>query len=520
MFESSDSLRYFDNKKIRYLWNFENLEFEKLYGLDRNVVCSAFYQQNGLTANEQLKRLYKKVCFKNILNIKSKQIFRTELFGENTIEVKVQSILEILFYEVLGPFYIFQVAAIILWSYDEYYFYSSFILLMSVVSLLSGTLQIRRNQKKLRDTVKGRDIIEVWRRGDTYEVIETTRLVPGDVIILPTHAFEMHCDAVILSGNVIVDESMLTGESVPLTKTPIPSTNSLYNKKHHFKHILFSGTKVIQTRYYGGEKVMAVVVRTGFQTAKGELVRSIMFPKPIDFKFNRHIHQFIFLMACIALLGFIYTVWLKIRRNDPIDDILVKALDLITIVVPPELPAALTIALIFVDNRLRMNKIYCISPRSINISGCINCMCFDKTGTLTEDDLSFAEVLPIRSDTNEFGSPLTSIDELEVSPLLICLASCHSLTILNGEIVGDPLDLKMFETTKWVLEEPEVNDSNKFDLLAPTIVKPSYVKGEIDKPQVGIVRQFPFSSNLSRMSVITRLLGANEFELYVKVIMH
>jgi hypothetical protein len=59
VFESSDSLRYFDNKKIRYLWNFENLEFEKLYGLDRNVVCSAFHQQNGLTADEQLKRLYK-----------------------------------------------------------------------------------------------------------------------------------------------------------------------------------------------------------------------------------------------------------------------------------------------------------------------------------------------------------------------------------------------------------------------------------------------------------------------------
>ncbi len=284
----------------------------------------------------------------------------------------MQSIFEILFYEILGPFYIFQAAAIVLWSIDEYYYYSSFILLMSVLSLLSGTFQIRRNQKKLRDTVKGRDIIEVWRSGDIYETIETTRLVPGDVIVLPKHAFEMHCDAVILSGNAIVDESMLTGESVPLTKTPIPSTDSLYNKKHHFKHILFSGTKVIQTRYYGEEKVMAVVVRTGFQTAKGELVRSIMFPKPIDFKFNRHIHQFIFMMACIALSGFIYTVVLKVKRNDPIGDVLVKALDLITIVVPPELPAALTIALIFVDNRLRKNKIYCISPRSINISGCIS----------------------------------------------------------------------------------------------------------------------------------------------------
>ncbi len=88
VFESSDSLRYFDNKKIRYLWNFENLEFEKLYGLDRNVVCSAFYQQNGLTADEQLKRLYKKVCFKNILNIKIENITEPNFLEKIQLRLK------------------------------------------------------------------------------------------------------------------------------------------------------------------------------------------------------------------------------------------------------------------------------------------------------------------------------------------------------------------------------------------------------------------------------------------------
>ena len=57
------------------------------------------------------------------------------------------------------------------------------------------------------------------------------------------------------------------GESVPVTKTPLPESsnrsNPLFNMKEHSKHTLFCGTQVIQTRYYGNQKVKAVVLRTG-----------------------------------------------------------------------------------------------------------------------------------------------------------------------------------------------------------------------------------------------------------------
>ena len=61
-----------------------------------------------------------------------------------------------------------------------------------------------------------------------------------------------------------------TGESVPVTKTPLPRTSGVegqrspgYNSDKHKRHTLFCGTHVIQTRYYEGEMVKAVVVRTG-----------------------------------------------------------------------------------------------------------------------------------------------------------------------------------------------------------------------------------------------------------------
>lgn len=108
--------------------------------------------------------------------------------------------------------------------------------------------------------------------------------------------------------------------------------------------------------------------------------------------------------------------------------------------------------------------------------------------------------------------PLKEIKTLtEESLLLRGMAACHSLTIIDGELAGDPLDVKMFESTGWILEEPEVADHNKFDLLVPTVVRPMDGSSEI-----GIVHQYQFSSTLQRMSAITKTLTNPDFRLFCK----
>ncbi len=107
------------------------------------------------------------------------------------------------------------------------------------------------------------------------------------------------------------------GESVPVSK--VPTTNGsllLLNlsatsfNPEVAKHFLFSGTKIIRARRpqdgQDDEAVaLAIVVRTGFNTTKGALVRSMLFPKPSGFKLYKDAFRYISVMAGVAGIGFI-----------------------------------------------------------------------------------------------------------------------------------------------------------------------------------------------------------------------
>ncbi|CAG9767851.1 unnamed protein product [Ceutorhynchus assimilis] len=511
-FRDVDKLLLFSVKKVTYLYDKEKREFAKLAGLDSGVSCDVFHQYQPLNSSENFTRRL--------------------VYGSNLIEVKETSITTLLFLEALNPFYIFQILSFILWFSDEYYYYASAILAMSLFGIAMTVRQTRKNQRNLKSTVHCSDVCTVLRRssnetdydelndhGYTTEVVSTNLLVPGDILEIPSHGCIMHCDAILLTGNCILNEAMLTGESVPVTKTSLPNFSTIFDPKEHARHTLFCGTHVIQTRYFGNEKVLAVVIRTGFSTAKGSLVRSILYPPPVDFRFEKDSYKFVIFLACIAGTGFLYTVVTKVLKGVSARDLILQALDLITIVVPPALPAAMTVGRFYAQIRLKNKNIFCISPRSINVSGGLNCICFDKTGTLTEDGLDLLCVVP----TNEklFNSPVSTVDTMPYDTFHRGLVCCHSLTIIDNQIVGDPLDLKMFESTKWQMDESELADNNKFNMIFPTVFKPpkntAHPNENLDEElQIGVLREFPFSSSSQRMGVIMRRLSGTHFEYYCK----
>lgn len=193
-----------------------------------------------------------------------------------------------------------------------------------------------------------------------------------------------------------MNESMLTGESIPSLKNPIPFTTDIYDFANDSKYTLKSGTFVIQTRKIGDSRVIGLVVRTGFMTTKGGLIRDILYPRPNRFSFYRDSLLYMIVFAIMAIIGFAISIKPMLDQGYLAEDIILRCLDLVTITVPPTLPAVMTVGTAFSIYRLKKLKIFCISPPRVNVSGRVSIMVLDKTGTLTEDGL---QVLGFRSCT-------------------------------------------------------------------------------------------------------------------------
>ncbi|KAK2502477.1 hypothetical protein MC885_015654 [Smutsia gigantea] len=269
--------------------------------------------------------------------------------------------------------------------------------------------------------------------------------------------------------------------------------DELYSPEMHERHTLFCGTTIIQTRFYTGEVVKSIVVRTGFSTSKGQLVHSILYPKPTDLKLYRDAYLFRLCLVAVAGVGFIYTIVNGILNKVEAGEIIIESLDIITITVPPALPAAMTAGIVYAQRRLKKIGIFCISPQRINICGQLNLVCFDKTETLTED-----------------GLDLWGIQQVENRCFLLPEENvCNEILPLIG----------------WTLEEATEEETAFHNRIMPTVVRPAKQllpestaaeSQEMAIYEIGIVRHFPFSSALQRMGVVTRELGDKKMDAYMK----
>ncbi|XP_005527159.1 PREDICTED: probable cation-transporting ATPase 13A4 [Pseudopodoces humilis] len=485
-------------QKICYVWNIYAKQFQRVGVLEDHYTCSAIHDKfgSGLTCNEQNVR--RVIC------------------GPNTIDVPVIPIWKLLIKEVLNPFYVFQLFSVCLWFAEDYMEYATAIIFMSLLSIFLTVYDLRKQSIKLHRLVESHNniMVTVCRNKEGFQELESHHLVPGDMLILREGKTLLPCDAILVSGQCTVNESMLTGESIPVTKIHLPRADNFktwreYCAEDYKKHVLFCGTEVIQTKADDRGVVKAVVLRTGFSTAKGDLVRSILYPKPMNFKLYRDALRFLMCLIAFAAIGMIYTVCVFALNGEETGEVVKKALDVITIAVPPALPAALTTGIIYTQQRLKKKGIFCISPQRINMCGQLNLVCFDKTGTLTEDGLDLWGFLPSERNCFQDIHSFPADHSLPWGPVFKALAVCHSLIVWEGKIQGDPLDVKMFEATNWVIDDSSRHQIEGQGSTHATVVRPGLKATSAPVEGIIILHQFPFSSTLQRMSVIAQEIGGD-----------
>eukprot|EP00026_Physarum_polycephalum_P000896 Phypoly_transcript_00897.p1 GENE.Phypoly_transcript_00897~~Phypoly_transcript_00897.p1 ORF type:complete len:1207 (+),score=214.54 Phypoly_transcript_00897:143-3763(+) len=429
----------------------------------------------------------------------------SKLYGRNLIDIPIKSIPQLLIEEVLHPFFIFQIYSVILWLTEDYYYYAGAIFFIASVTAVISLKDVRANLISIRQISMMEVDVTVVRDG-VSRVVSSVDLQPGDIVQVPPQ-FILPCDLLLVNGQCVVNESMLTGESVPVIKSPLVEyTHDMVHgdglSRVDARHTLFGGTKVVELRVAQDQQALGCVMSTGYQTSKGFLVLSILFPRPTNFKFMSESLKFMVALFAIALCGFSVCVW-KMSYWAEAGLIVQRGLDLITIVVPPALPMAMSVGTAYAVMRLKKKKIFCISPPRVNMAGKINIMCFDKTGTLTEEGLDLMGVRPaVKGEFNDM------FKEPPPGPLAMIMMTTHSLTHVGQEIMGDPLETKIFFATGAKLEEPHVTTG--FDSTYKAILRSNSLG------DYGVLHQYEFLPALQRMSVVVKSLRDDQTYVCVK----
>ncbi|MGF1589214.1 MAG: cation-translocating P-type ATPase [Pleurocapsa sp.] len=226
----------------------------------------------------------------------------------------------------------------------------------------------------------------VWvvRNGETSE-IDAQAIAVGDMMILKPGSYVAADARLVESDRLTIDESTLTGESIPVVKTgqTLADKDIPLAERHN---MVYRGTLVT------GGQGLGVVVATGSNTEMGRvqaLVGETIIPQtPLSKELARAGGQLVLLssIVCLVVLG------LGIVRGYDFLEMLKTSIALAVAAVPEGLPTVATITLALGINKMRQKQILVRRLDAIEALGSIQTICLDKTGTLTANEMSVVEI--------------------------------------------------------------------------------------------------------------------------------
>ncbi|KAI5180241.1 manganese-transporting P-type ATPase [Nematocida sp. AWRm80] len=385
------------------------------------------------------------------------------IFPKNEFKIIPATFISMFAEHAVSPFFVFQIFCALLWMLDEYWKYSLFTFFTIIVFEGSMVFQRLVNIRQLRTLNLAPQ--KILRLSDVKkeEVLSTT-LRPGDKVFLGSK-MQVPADLLVIRGNAIVNESMLSGESTPVSKESIPrNSDALLSMDRHKKHILYGGTKIIKIE---GKGVECIVLRTGFMTEQGELIKSMIASEDKVSENNKEAYLFIGVMLLFAIASCAYIIKESKGMGKTAYKLALECVMVLTNIVPPELPMELTIAVNSSLQELVSLGVYCLEPFRIPFAGRISVCCFDKTGTLTDLNLQ-----------------LESIKTQSEIDARIVIGTAHGAILLEDKIEGDPLDLCGMEYVSATLQ------SDKEILL--------------DNKKYEVLERYSFDSELKRITVLIK----------------
>ena len=323
--------------------------------------------------------------------------------------------------------------------------------IFGVVFLLGviGYIQESKAENAIRALTKMLVAEATVRRDGRKQRVPTIELVPGDVVLLQPGDRVPADLRFVRVRSLEIDESMLTGESLPASKHVNPLT--LETVLADRSNLAFAGTLVTRGEAEG------LVWATGDQTETGRIARLISETVDLSTPLTRKISQFsrllLWLILGLAVFAFAVGVW----RGERVVEMFVAAVALAVGAIPEGLPAAVTITLAIGVGRMARRRAIIRKLPAVETLGSTTVICSDKTGTLTENAMTVQEIYAGGDFYEVTGAGYGASGEIQeggkpIAPatrpaLLACLRAgllCNDAVLIreNGQtrVEGDPTE--------------------------------------------------------------------------------
>jgi Ca2+-transporting ATPase len=283
----------------------------------------------------------------------------------------------------------------------------------------------------------------VRRAGSTANV-PASELVPGDVVLLEAGRIVPADLRLVDVAGLRLNESALTGESVPVDKSaePISSADIAVGDRRNIAH---KGTFVTYGRAAG------VVVATGMRTELGRIAKLLEEARTTQTPLQRRLAVFGRQLAVLVLFICAIVFSTGLLRGEPALPMLLVALSLAVAAMPEALPAVVSISLALGAKKMMANNALVRRLPAVETLGSVTFICSDKTGTLTANEMRVEEYFCDRGRTTELGKS-------EAARLLLhAMAVSHDVTrASDGQPVGDPTEIAMFRAAADAGVDPAV----------------------------------------------------------------
>ena len=347
-------------------------------------------------------------------------------YGQNIILNKKKTPLILRFLKQFNDtmIIILLVVAVLLYFYGCFYSheYTDTIVILFVVFInaIVGFIQEEKASLILKDLKKYETSTSKVKRDDKILIINTKELVPGDIIYLESGETVPADIRILRCENLKVDESALTGESIPVQKSADVLKENLIIQEQ--KNMLFLGTNITNGKCTG------IVVSTGKNSELGKIALSLNEIDRIETPLQLKIKELSKKITLIVFVILIFIFILALINKYTILEIIMLCSSLAVAAIPEGLPTVITITLSVGISNLAKKKTVVKQMQAVETLGAIDIICSDKTGTITQNKMTVKDEYVI--------------DEKMLN--YIC-ALCNDGLIYKDKYVGDPTETCLYD---------------------------------------------------------------------------